>query len=93
MANEHNFKLIDGVFQPTEAQKLLFELINTKINFHNLDAFSNHIRFNTTLSNSESRTQELKNSLEQIVVLVQSAKEQSLELEIHSNISISLKNV
>ena len=93
MTNELNFKLIDGVFQPKEAQKLLFELINTKINFHNLDAFSNYIRFNTTLSNAESRTQELKNSLEEIILLVQTAKEQNLELEIHSNISISLKNV
>jgi len=93
MKTEQEFKLIEGVFQPDEAQKLLMEMINTKINFHNLDAFSNHIRFNTSMSNSKLRVNELNESADKIKDLVHYAKENNLELEIKSNISIILKNV
>ncbi|MEI7509536.1 MAG: hypothetical protein WCJ62_08730 [Flavobacterium sp.] len=93
MKSEHEFKLIEGVFQPEEAQKLLMEMINTKINFHNLDAFSNHIRFNTSISNSKARVTELNKTSEKLKDLMEYAKENNLELEIKSNISITLKNV
>jgi len=91
MENEQNFKLIEGIFHPLEAQKLLMEMINTKINFHNLDAFSNHIRFNTSISNSKSRVNELNETAEKIKSLIQYAQANNLELEIKSNISITLK--
>ena len=93
MKSDQEFKLIEGVFQPDEAQKLLMEMINTKINFHNLDAFSNHIRFNTSISNSKARVNELNETAEKLKFLIEYAKENNLELEIKSNISITLKNV
>ena len=93
MKSDQEFKLIEGVFQPDEAQKLLMEMINTKINFHNLDAFSNHIRFNTSISNSKARVNELNKTAEKLKFLIEYAKENNLELEIKSNISITLKNV
>ena len=93
MKTEQEFKLIEGVFQPDEAQKLLMEMINTKINFHNLDAFSNHIRFNTSMSNSKLRVHELNETAEKIKILIEYAYKNNLKLEINSNISITLKNV
>ena len=93
MKSDQEFKLIEGVFQPEEAQKLLMEMINTKINFHNLDAFSNHIRFNTSISNSNARVNELNETAEKLKILMEYARENTIELEIKSNISITLKNV
>lgn len=93
MKSEHDFKLIEGVFQPEEAQKLLMELINTKINFHNLDAFSNHIRFNTSISNSNARVNELNETANELKCVMEYAKVNNLELEVKSNISITFKNV
>jgi len=68
-------------------------MINTKINFHNLDAFSNHIRFNTSISNSINRVNELNETAEKLKILMEYARENTIELEIKSNISITLKNV
>ena len=93
MKSDQEFKLIEGVFQPDEAQKLLMEMINTKINFHNLDAFSNHIRFNTSISNSKARVNELNETAEKLKLLMEYARDHNLELEIKSNISITLKKV
>ena len=93
MKNEHNYKLIDGIFQPIEAQNLLLELIDTKINFHNRDAFSNHIRFNSNILNDVSRTKKLKITSEEMKRLIQFAASNNYELEIKSNISITLKHV
>lgn len=93
MKSDQEFKLIEGVFQPEEAQKLLMEMINTKINFHNLDAFSNHIRFNTSISNSNARVNELNETAEKLKLLMEYARDHNLELEIKSIISITLKNV
>jgi hypothetical protein len=93
MKSEQEFKLIEGVFQPEEAQKLLMEMINTKINFHKLDAFSNHIRFNAAISNSNTRVNELLETAEKLKLLIAYARENSIELVIKSNLNIILKNV
>jgi hypothetical protein len=45
MQNKSEHKLIDGIFEPDEAKNMLNSLINNKINFHNLEDFSNSIRF------------------------------------------------
>jgi hypothetical protein len=43
---EYQFKLVEGQYTTVEAQKILLGLINSKINFHQLENFSNEIRFN-----------------------------------------------
>ena len=39
MENKLTIKLIEGNFLPNEAGKVLFSLINSKIDYHNLEHF------------------------------------------------------
>lgn len=87
---EENFKLINGVFNPSEAQKILMDLLNTKINFHSLDSFSNHIRFNTDISSSINRIEELKKTVDSIKELIELAEQNKMQLKMNSEISIEL---
>jgi len=83
-----NFKLINGVFNPSEAQKVLMDLINTKIKYHSLDSFSNHIRFNTDISSSKNRIEELNKMAESIKKLIEIAEQNNIQLQLTSDISI-----
>lgn len=89
MKNEQVFKLIDGVFTPEEAGKVLTALINSKINHHNLEDFSNHIRFNNDLSHSKKRVVELNEAKEKIKNLLEVAEANGLNLVVNSTIEIS----
>lgn len=59
MENKIEIKLIDGVFTPSEAQTLLTTLIDNKINYHKIDDFSNHIRYDRDSQHSKQRILEL----------------------------------
>jgi hypothetical protein len=52
---EYQFKLVEGQYTTVEAQKILLGLINSKINFHQLEHFSNEIRFNENNNHSKIR--------------------------------------
>ena len=60
MKTKHNLKLIEGKFIPSEAGKVLSGLINYKINYHQMELFSNEERFGKDVSNSKKRIEELK---------------------------------
>lgn len=89
MKNEQVFKLIDGVFTPEEAGKVLTALINSKINYHNLEDFSNHIRFNNDISQSKKRVVELNEAKEKIKNLLEVAEVNGVNLVVNSTIEIS----
>ena len=55
MTENPEFKLIKGTFSPEQAKIILNSLINSKINFHNLEDFSNSIRFNSDDSYSKKK--------------------------------------
>jgi hypothetical protein len=59
MNDTNQYKLIDGDFDPNEAAKILFALVNSKINYHSMDAFSSHVRFGTNFLAQENRIKEL----------------------------------
>jgi len=59
MKKVNKYKLIEGDFDPTDAAKILFALVNSKINYHSLDSFSNHIRFGTNVLSQQKRIKEL----------------------------------
>ena len=74
MENKIEIKLIDGVFTPSEAQTLLTTLIDNKINYHKIDDFSNHIRYDRDSQHSKQRILELvetKTALRAWIDLVQ----------------------
>ena len=57
---ESNFKLIDGAFSVEEAQEVLGNLLEFKIQFHNKENFSSEIRNGVRNEQSLSRIESLK---------------------------------
>jgi hypothetical protein len=91
MKKVSNHKLIEGIFEPEEAKKLLNSLINKKINFHSLEDFSNLIRFNKDAAHSKKRIEELNEMKSLIQTVIEQAQEEKLNLDIECSIKISLK--
>ena len=90
MENIHNYTLIDGIFEPLEAQRLILDLINTKINYHNREAFSENIRFNNSSNLSKERVLNLKTTADAIKQLVIMANSDDYLLKINGDISIEI---
>lgn len=88
MENQYDFKLIDGDFTPSEAEKVLILLINNKINYHYLEDFSNHIRFNNNLLHSKKRVVALNQAKEEIKKILELAKKNEINVIINSTIEI-----
>lgn len=88
MDNEFQFQLINGEFSPSGAAKVLFPLINNKINFHSLESFSNEIRFDKDVTNSRKRIAELQQDQLKIQELLEEAESNGIKLKITSHIKI-----
>jgi hypothetical protein len=86
----NEFKLVNGVFSAEEAQKIIMSLINSKIDFHNLNAFSDFVKHNATVDNSKSRIEALTQTRQDIIQLIEEAEKKGMKLNIKSNISIEL---
>lgn len=90
MEKEYQFKLVEGQFAPSEAGKVLFSLINNKINYHNLEKFSNQIRFNEDNPHSKIRIETLSAASAYIKDLINEASSKNMELKIEGVIQIEL---
>ncbi len=90
MENEYQFKLVEGHFSPSEAGKVLLALINSKINFHNLEIFSNQIRFDEENPHSKIRIDRLLEASEYIRNLIDDASLKGMDFNIESLIQIAL---
>ena len=86
-----NFKLIDGIFTSEDADQVVTALINYKIDYHNREDFSNHIRFNQEMAHSKVRIQELIATKDEIKQVIASAKETNKKLVINSTLTIRLE--
>ena len=91
MKKEHQFKLVEGQFSPSEAGKVLFSLINSKVNYHNLEIFSNQIRFNTENQHSKIRQETLLEASAYIKELIKEAALNDMDLQIEGVIQLVLK--
>ena len=89
----HNLKLIDGQFAPLEAQKVISDLIGSKINYHTMEAFSAKERFNVDVSFSEQRIAELKEARSRLEDIINNASEKGLNLKVESFIRITFIGV
>lgn len=87
---KHEFQLVEGEFSSEDALKLLMSLLNNKINFHQLESFSNQIRNGNDFSHSKKRVEYLKQSIEDIKLVLKDAEENGKQLKIDSVIKISL---
>jgi hypothetical protein len=91
MEKEQDFKFIDGVFTFDDADKLLIALLNYKIDYHNREDFSNHIRFNQEMAHSKVRIQELIATKDDIKQVIASAKQNNKRLIINSTLTIRIE--
>ena len=91
MENKIKIKLVDGSFLPSEAGKVLFSLINNKINYHNLELFSAQERSDGDVEHSKSRIEYLKNASEQLSNFIKEAAQNQHYFEINGDIEIILK--
>ena len=89
MENKHILKLIDGKFIPSEAREVLFDLISSKINYHQMEMFSNEERFGKDESNSESRIEQLKDVRRRLKEIIDYTSKKGLSLKIESFIDIT----
>jgi len=88
MKSNDNYMLINGKFNPEGAAKVLFALVNSKINYHNLEAFSNHERHGSDITKAEKRIKELQIMNRKIKRAIDYAIKNNKELEVNGTINI-----
>ena len=88
MENNHSFTLIDGIFAPSEAGKVLSDLISRKINYHQLEMFSNEERFGKDISNSKKRIEALKVTKNELKTIIEYAVKNRYQLKVNGFIEI-----
>ena len=93
MEKVQKFKLINGTFNAYDAKSVLFTLLNSKINFHSMESFGITIRTGGDTSFHEKRIKELKKANNNIKKMLDFAVKNGLEVDMHSDIKINLKNV
>ncbi len=91
MSTNEDITLIKGKFDPANAKDILLNLINYKINYHELKNFSLEERYGKKDQLSEQRIQELKNSRIQILKLIDHAVHNGHQLKINSVIKIEIE--
>lgn len=88
------FQLIDSTFTPDDANNLLAGLIMNKINYHKIDDFSNHIRYDRDSRHSRKRIEELQKTKEELDEFTKAAKKKGVNLTVISKVYIEYsKNV
>jgi hypothetical protein len=92
MEKQHNFTLIDGEFNPSEANSILFTLVNSKINFHQMQSFGITVRTSGDTSFHQKRIKELAQTNVDIRKVIDYATENHLQLRINGTIEINFIN-
>ena len=80
------FQLIDSTFTPDEANSLLASLISNKINYHKIDDFSNHIRYDRDSGHSRKRIEELQKTNEELTEFTRAAKQKGVNIVVTSRV-------
>jgi hypothetical protein len=89
MAEQLEFNLVLGNYSPEEAATVLLSLINSKINFHELDAFRQHERGEGCPERSKRRVQELTESRQQVRGLLERSKQDGLTITLKGVIQVT----
>jgi|GEM_PF-715906 len=86
------FSLIEGTFSAEEAQEILMSLLGKKLSFHSKKNLRSFEHSGQEDPEAEERIQELEQIRNEVLELLQSAKEEDFRLEIHSEVEIKLVN-
>lgn len=90
MKEKYNFKLINGTFTPSEASRILFDLISSKINYHTMENFSNQEKFGKDAPHSERRIKALQKAHTSLKEIFESAAKKKLKLKIDGSVEITI---
>ncbi len=88
MENIQHLTLVEGTFAPSEAGKILSDLISRKINYHKLEQFSNKERFSKDISNSKKRIERLKITKNALKTIIEYAVNNQYQLQVNGFIEI-----
>ena len=89
MKDKQHFQLIDGTFTAPEASRVLLSLIKSKMDYHNIEKFSNEVRFGRDEAHSEKRLHELAKLNDALKELFASAADAKQNLKINGWIEIT----
>jgi hypothetical protein len=89
--NNKTFTLIDGTFSVEDADQILTALLNYKIDYHNREDFSKHVRFNRDIEHSKKRIQELTATKKAVKDLIAATGSNKFNLVINSTITLRLE--
>lgn len=87
---KQRIQLINGDFNPKDAQRILLSIINSKIQYHQLEIFSLEERFGIEATQSKDRIEELKLSVRDIQEIIKEATEAGMKLKVTSTVDIQL---
>ncbi len=92
MKDNLEFQLVKGEFTAEEAGRVLFSLIQNKINYHNMEMLSQQIRFgfDGDISRSEKRVADLKKTNKSLVAFLKEAGTEGKKLEISGTFSLKV---
>jgi hypothetical protein len=91
MKKTETIDLIKGTFTPTEAQELLLDLLNSKINFHNKKDWSSRERFGEPDANSKQRLKYLMEARKKVQTLLSKSTGEEKSVTINSVIEINIE--
>lgn len=91
MKKMETIELVKGVFTPQEAREVLLQLLNGKINFHNLKNWSSRETFGKPDAVSEQRLRYLEESRKKVEMFISEAMDEKKNIIINSDIEINIE--
>ncbi|MCE2773137.1 MAG: hypothetical protein LW750_06830 [Bacteroidetes bacterium] len=83
--------LMDGGFTPDDAQEILLKFIVAKINYNKIKNLSHQVHYNREDPLAAKRIEDLYKSKAIVEDLIREARENNIQLNIKSDITIGLK--
>lgn len=88
MKNSITIKLIDGIFDQLTAKEIILTMINKKIEFLELNSFSDLVKYNQKDEQLEARIEELKKERLNYLQFIQKNKENQFKIASEINIEV-----
>jgi hypothetical protein len=81
MKKELVITLMNGVFDSLDATEIVLSMINKKIEYHELNSFSNLIKFNEKDVHLEDRIDALKKDRDLFIAYINSNKDKTFKIQ------------
>lgn len=92
MSSSKTFTLVQGSYSPDDAKEILMNLIQSKIQFHNIRKLSSFEKSGSMDEISEDRISDLKEARKEILDMLKASEEKGISnVVINSTIHITLE--